>query len=204
MISTDRAHDRRERRRDRLDDLQQSGAAQRGVARHVAGDARRSSTISSAIRRSASSCCSGAGDKAFVSGADISQFEQQRASTEAASRNTTRSPTARGRLQELPQADHRDDPWLLHRRRARRRAALRPAHRRRRCALRHPGGASSASAIAGAASRSWSISSARPMPRRSSSPRAISPRRKRSGMGLINRVVPEGELEAFVAELLRA
>ena len=40
-----------------------------------------------------------------------------------------------------PQADHRHDPRLLHRRRRRRGVAMRPAHRRRQCALRHAGGA---------------------------------------------------------------
>src|ERR1044071_3939009 len=59
----------------------------------------------------------GAGGKAFVSGADISEFKEKRASEEAADR---------------------EDPRLLHRRRSRDGDRLRPPDRRRRLALWRP------------------------------------------------------------------
>ena len=60
----------------------------------------------------------GAGDKAFVSGADISQFENAALERRggAALRGNRRGRA--GEAAELRQADHRHDPRLLHRRRA--------------------------------------------------------------------------------------
>ena len=70
----------------------------------------------------------GAGGKAFVSGADISKFESERAS-EDASRHLQRDRRARlCQHPGIPQADDRDDPRLLHRRRAGAGGVLRPAH----------------------------------------------------------------------------
>ena len=70
----------------------------------------------------------GAGDKAFVSGADISKFEQR--ARQSRSRARLQCQVRRGLFQRrrIPQADHRHDPRLLHRRRARARHLLRPAH----------------------------------------------------------------------------
>ena len=81
----------------------------------------------------------GAGGKAFVSGADISKFEKER-STQGGGRPLQRSgrsaPTTRS---TISQADHRDDPRLLHRRRRRARAVLRHAHLHRRLEVRRAG-----------------------------------------------------------------
>ncbi len=60
----------------------------------------------------------GAGGKAFVSGADISEFKEKRANEQAAAEYSKISEAARVRLNETLEADDRDDPRLLHRRRA--------------------------------------------------------------------------------------
>src|SRR4029079_6941662 len=86
----------------------------------------------------------GAGGKAFVSGADISKFENERSTKEAIDRYNVSADRAspashegrdrpiqglrrQGELSylRLPETDHRDDPWLLHRRRRRPGALLR-------------------------------------------------------------------------------
>ena len=67
----------------------------------------------------------GAGGKAFVSGADISQIRQR--ARHRSRRSRTYDVKTDARLQRhlrIPQADDRDDPRLLHRRR---RSASRPA-----------------------------------------------------------------------------
>ena len=76
-----RQDDRRERRCDRLDHLQQSGAQERGVDGDVEGlgDIVANYAADDAIRVIV---LKGAGDKAFVSGADISEFEEKRSSPE--------------------------------------------------------------------------------------------------------------------------
>ena len=60
----------------------------------------------------------GAGGKSFVSGADISKFESERSSLDAT--KVYNATVARGERNHLrfPQAHDRDDPRLLHRRRA--------------------------------------------------------------------------------------
>ena len=73
----------RNRRPDRLDDLQQAGPPQRRVAGHVGGDARDPSTISRQDPAVRVIVLKGAGEQAFVSGADISQFEKARSSAES-------------------------------------------------------------------------------------------------------------------------
>ncbi len=83
----------------------------------------------------------GAGDKAFVSGADISEFEQARSSPEAIARYEEIGTKAQHAIESARQADDRDDPRLLFGRRRRRRPGVRSAHRLGECALRHPGGA---------------------------------------------------------------
>ena len=72
----------------------------------------------------------GAGDKAFVSGADISQFEKQRSGAEAVQRYEEIAEAAQARLQTLRQADRGDDPRLLPRRR--------PQHRDRAATCASP------------------------------------------------------------------
>ncbi len=81
----------------------------------------------------------GAGGKAFVSGADISKFESERANLEAARAYNAKSEARLFQHLRIPQADHRHDPRLLHRRRAWPGDVLRPAHRHRQFALRGSG-----------------------------------------------------------------
>ena len=71
----------------------------------------------------------GAGNKAFVSGADISRFGEERSNEEAVAHYNETTEKASLALLRLSEADDRDDPRLLHRRRARHRDVLRPAHR---------------------------------------------------------------------------
>ena len=99
---------------------------------------------------------SGAGGKAFVSGADISKFEQERASAEAIAHYNRTTAEVSSKLVGLPQAHHRADHRQLRRRRRGARGVLRPAHLRRGLALRHPGGAARRSATAFPASTAWS------------------------------------------------
>ena len=120
----------------------------------------------------------GAGGKAFVSGADISKFESERSSKDAIDRyNAAVDQGEHGGLR-ISQADHCDDPRLLHRRRCRPRAVLRPAHLlgqfqiRRACGETRPRLRLQGHQEAGRCRR------ARHSPRRSFSPRASSPPRK--------------------------
>ena len=68
---------------------------------------------------------SGAGGKAFVSGADISEFGEKRSSPATVLEYNRIAGQRERRHHRVRQADNRDDPGLLHRRRARRRAVLR-------------------------------------------------------------------------------
>ena len=60
----------------------------------------------------------GAGDKAFVSGADISEFEKARNTPEQVAYYDKIGEVANARAQQVLQADDRPHPRLLHRRRA--------------------------------------------------------------------------------------
>ena len=81
----------------------------------------------------------GAGGKAFVSGADISEFKEKRANEEAAAEYSKISESGRQRLQDTPKPTiamirgYCIGGGLAHR------AGLRHPHRRRGLALRHPG-----------------------------------------------------------------
>ena len=79
----------------------------------------------------------GAGDKAFVSGADISQFEKTRHNAAASEEYSRKSDAQRALLGSYPQADHLLHPRLLPRRRHAGGDADRHAHRRRRQPVRH-------------------------------------------------------------------
>ena len=71
----------------------------------------------------------GAGGKAFVSGADISKFESERSSTDAVAHYNVTVGQGEPDGRRVSEADHRDDQGLLHRRRARPGAVLRHADR---------------------------------------------------------------------------
>ena len=70
----------------------------------------------------------GAGDKAFASGTDISQFRAFKGPEDALDYEG-RIDRVLGDARALPGADHRGDRRRLHRRRRRDRGLLRPAHR---------------------------------------------------------------------------
>ena len=71
----------------------------------------------------------GAGGKAFVSGADISKFESERDTLDAVAEYNTAVDRFRAGAGRVLQADHRHDPRLLPGRRRGNRGMLRPAHR---------------------------------------------------------------------------
>ena len=131
-----RSEDRRAQgRRDRLARVQQSGAAQRRVAGHVGSDSAGARGFRRRSRRSAWSCSPARASKAFVSGADISQFEKQRSSAEAVQRYEEIGEAAQAKLQGF------DKPTIAMIRGycigggPRHRGGLRPAPRGRRRAL---------------------------------------------------------------------
>jgi hypothetical protein len=109
--------------------LQQPGAAQRAVGRHVGGGAA-AAAQGRDDERVRLVVFSGAGEKAFVSGADISQFEDMRAAARP-SRATKPWPRGAHEHPRLPQADAGLHPRLLHRRRRERGDQLRHPHRGR-------------------------------------------------------------------------
>ena len=193
MTKPDKVLHRKEGRR--LRRVQQSRAPQRDVARDVGHHG----PHHGGLRQGRSLRCvvlSGAGNKAFVSGADISRFGEERSSEEAVAHYNETTEKASHALYAIRSPD-RDDPRLLHRRRARDRDLLRPAHRVGQFALRGAG------------------RQARPR-LRLSGPEAAGRRGRASfakeifytarqfdaeearGMGLINRVVPDAELEGYV------
>ena len=147
----------------------------------------------------------GAGDKAFASGADISEFGEQRTSPAGARRVRPRQAALSRRLERPGQARHRHDPRLLHGRRPAHRPAGRHPHRRRTTA-------SSASRPPGSAS-GYGLSGVdhpdRPgRPGLDGGDAVLRPAVQRpprlSQMGLVNRVVPAAELREQVMALARA
>ena len=146
---------------------------------------------------------SGAGGKAFVSGADISKFESQR-STQGSRRALQRHGRQgiRGGLQ-FPQAHDREDPGLLHRRRLQSwpSAAISASPPRTPgSAFRRPGWgwATDMSAVRRLA-EIIGISNAMEIfftARQFTAAEALS-------MGLVNQVVPAGKLDATVDEMTR-
>ena len=140
----------------------------------------------------------GAGGKAFVSGADISKFESERAT---ARRDHALQRHGREGLRRRPrvsQADHRDDPRLLHRRRARARGLLRSAHLLRQFEVRGAGGQARAGLLLCRPASGSSTWSGRRSPRRSSTPRASSTPRRRAPWGWSIASCPTAELETYV------
>ena len=169
-------------------DLQQSGAAQRGVARHVGGGASEFSTTSPPTRAVRVVVLTGAGGKAFVSGADISKFESERSSEEAIDRYNAAVDKANTAVYEFPK------PTI---------AMIRGycigggvglalCCDLRICSDNSKFGVPAAKLGLGYGyqghASSWSTSSGRPSPRKSSSPRASSTAAEALAMGLVNRV----------------
>ncbi len=82
---------------------------------------------------------SGAGDKAFVSGADISKFEQERSSAEAIAHYNAITADVFAKLADFAKPTIAQITRQLRRRRRGARGVLRSAHLRRGLALWHPG-----------------------------------------------------------------
>ena len=132
----------------------------------------------------------GAGDKAFVSGADISEFEKARNTPEQVAYYDKIGEVANSAPQQVLQADDRPHPRLLHRRRAGGVAALRHPHRLGEQQVRRAGGATRARLSRQRPEDPDRPGRARRTPRRSSSPPGTSPPRKRFGMGLVTASCP--------------
>ena len=81
----------------------------------------------------------GAGGKAFVSGADISKFGDERANKDAVAHYNDHGRARLYAAARIPEADHCDDPRLLHRRRPGACGVLRHAHLLGQFALRAAG-----------------------------------------------------------------
>jgi hypothetical protein len=82
----------------------------------------------------------GAGDKAFVSGADISQFEKTRHNAAASEEYSKRSAAEQRLAGRLSETDHCLHPWLLPRRRHAGRDADGHPHRGREQPVRYSRG----------------------------------------------------------------
>ena len=121
----------------------------------------------------------GAGDQAFVSGADISEFEKARITPEQVAYYDKIGEIANARLVEVLQADDRPHPRLLHRRRRGGVADLRHPHRLRQQQVRRAGGAARPRLSRGRHQDPDGLVGPSPMPRRSSSPAACSAPRRR-------------------------
>ena len=83
---------------------------------------------------------SGAGDKAFVSGADISQFEKNRHNADAQKEYDRVTGIGRERFHQFLEADHRQNSRVLHGRRAGDRDGDRSADRHAGQSVRDSGG----------------------------------------------------------------
>ncbi len=81
----------------------------------------------------------GAGGKAFVSGADVSKFESERASLDATKIYNTTVERANSGVYDFPKPTIAMIQGYGHRRRGGARGLLRPAHRLRQFALRGAG-----------------------------------------------------------------
>ena len=119
--------------------LQPAREAQRHVGRDVAGAWARSSTSSREDQSVRWSILTGAGNKAFVSGADISQFEQAALQRRRAAGIRPAHQRRAATSCRVSEADHRPHPRLLPGRRARHRDAGGSPHRRDRQPVRHSG-----------------------------------------------------------------
>ena len=121
----------------------------------------------------------GAGDQAFVSGADISEFEKARSTPEQVAYYDKIGEIANARLTQVLQADDRAHPRLLRRRRRGGVADLRHPHRLGQLQVRRAGGPARPGLPRGRHQDLDGRGRARPTPRRSSSPAACSAPRRR-------------------------
>ena len=141
----------------------------------------------------------GAGGKAFVSGADISRFEKERSSEEAVAPLQRRGREELRRLPRIPQADHRHDPRLLHRRRHGARHLLRSSHLHRRSKFAVPA-AKLGLGYGYPGSSGWSTWSGRRSPWRFSTPRGSSPQPRRWPWGWSTGWCPTASLRSYVKD----
>ena len=153
----------------------------------------RSSTTSATTTTSRVVVVTGAGGKAFVSGADISQIRERalRPRRRSTHYNAAVEHELR-RVPRIPEADHRHDPRLLHRRRHGARDLLRHAHRTEGSKFARAGGEArprlrlfrpqAAGRRGRAVLRQGDLLHGA----------AIRPQPRRWTMGLVNRVVPDG------------
>ena len=125
----------------------------------------------------------GAGGKSFVSGADISRFEKERSSEDAVKHYNADGRQGEPDHLRVPEADHRHDQGLLHRRRAWARAVLRPAHRVGQFEIRRAGGKARARLFLSRPEAAGRRGRARPSPRKFSTPGASSTPRRRARWG---------------------
>ena len=145
---------------------------------------------------------SGAGGKAFVSGADISKFEDERASAAAVALYDATTARVSEKLAAFAEAHDRADHRQLRRRRRGARGLLRPADLRRELALRHPGGAARPRLrlrrlkrlvdVIGPAFAKELLFTAR-----------LFSAAEAYAMGLVNRVLPDDQVASFVADYAR-
>ena len=182
-------------------DLQQPRAPQRGVARDVAGRHRNPRRLRQGRRRCACVVVTGAGGKAFVSGADISKFEDERATREARRALQRHRPGVLFRARDFPK------PTIAQIQGYCIGGGLNLAIG---CDLRF---CTRGLALRACRPPSWASATATPASSASSTPSApphtkdifFSARQfgaaEALAMGVVNRVLPEAELAGFVAEL---
>ena len=140
----------------------------------------------------------GAGDKAFVSGADISEFEKARSTPEQVAYYDKIGEVANARLTKCSKPTIARIRGYCIGGGAGGVADLRHPHRLGQLQVRRAGGPARARLPRGRHQDPDGRGRARPTPRRSSSPRRMFSAQEALGMGLINRVVPDAELDAYV------
>ena len=144
----------------------------------------------------------GAGTEAFASGADISEFQENRKDTETALRYNASTEAAYAADARVPEADGRDDLRLLHGRRGGARDGVRPALRRRGLEVRHPRRAAEHHLPAEAVRQLVDLVGPAYAKDILFSARTVDDR-EALAIGLIQRLVPAADLEAYTYDYLR-